>query len=208
MTTPDPLSALGMPLEIISPEGAPRYLNPYTLRYTASKSYAERMQRGYARGLSQQESRGKRAGREYEQRKSAFEARYGFTPQYWDYLRRNWINEINRRAWRNAPSQSMQFVNGQRADPRIFPSDITQIKTLYDSGYRDPVYPNAGTWMAWAEERLYERLQAILDYQVNTDKSTGRDAYYARAQTWLPGGMFTGALAAASAPPIELWWYH
>lgn len=94
--------------------------------------------------------------------------------------------------------------SGSRADPRVFPSDITAVKNLYDSGFRDPVYPNALTWQQWIEQRLAERLYGMIEFQDLHNKQPGNAAYNARQNTWLSVNMFGGS----SGPPIELWWYH
>lgn len=216
----------GLPLEIILPSGKPAYLNPYQGTYSESRSYARRMQSSYARGLSQATARGHRTvnGRSESQIRRdreritygdqlppwqrfglGFEQRYGFSYAYWRFLRRNWIDEINQRAYPHPHSRYMMVdANGQRADPRIFPSDITAIRQLYDNGFRDPVHSEVTTWQQWVELRLVERLTAIRDYQDMHDPTFGRLAYQNRSSVWLNANLMGGA----SAPPLELWWYH
>ena len=175
MTNPVP----GPPLEIILPGGDPGYLNPYSGQYTRSQTYALRMQRNYSRGLPQSSARGHAAVGGYSesqiraQREQAkhgdqlppwqrfgigFQQRYGFSYSYWRKLRRQYIAEINERALPHPTSNRMMTNGTQRTDPRVFPSDITRVMQLYQSGFRDPVYPDMQTWQQWAELRLLQNL--------------------------------------------------
>lgn len=212
----------GVPLEIITNQGVPLYYNPYSQQYTRSKSYAQRMQRNYARGLPQQQARGKRQAEHVtraqqeqqrygdeltpEQRfQFGFERRYGFTYRYWRKLYRNYIQEINQRALPNPHSNYMMIdANGRRADPRVFPSDVAAIKQLYDTGYRDPLYPDIRTWEDWIEYRLYERLDGIREFQDFHNVGPGRTEFQNRSSIWLNINLFGGSVG----PPIELWYYH
>lgn len=119
----------------------------------------------------------------------------------WERWRKLYIQEINRRSFPSAPSRSMQFRDGTRVDPRIFISDILMVKQLYDGGYRDPVL-SPRTWEEWVELRLRERLSALVAYQDESDYMPGRIQYGQRNGTWI------GFFGAASAPPVELWYYH
>lgn len=92
-------------------------------------------------------------------------------------------------------------ANGNRNDPRVFIGDILAIKTLYDQGYRDPVVP-VQNWEQYAEVRLEQRLNALVMYQDHNDSEPGRADYSNRSGTWY------GYLGMASAPPIEMWYYH
>lgn len=153
MTIGDPF---GPPLFPEPPErtlasGLTEYFNPYTGTYIRSKSYAQRMQRGYARGMTRQEARGhvpavgmteygQRRARE-EARDFAFEQRYGFKYSYWLYLRRNWVDEINEMA---APSANI--------DPLLV-------------GWELQNAPQTGHNEEWIEARLAEKLVAMIYYR-------------------------------------------
>lgn len=193
------------PPEIILPSGETAYLNPYRGTYTTSRSYALRMQRGYARGLRQSESRGKPVSpgglSESQLRRERFEQQYGIPYRVWERLRRKYIIELNKRSWPGGPSRMNTDDMGNRNDPRVFPSDIYAIRRLYDTGYRDPVTP-VETWEQYAEVRLSQRLNALIMYQDYNDSDPGRADYNSRSGIWY------GAFTAASAPPIELWYYH
>src|SRR5215469_6394271 len=209
-----------MDLTRISGSGETQYLNPYQGTYTSNRRYAQRMQRGYARGLTQTQARRNIAGypqgvsesqlrRQRERERYGdtlppdvtffqfnFERRYGYSYNYWRRLRRRFIREINERAWHNPPGPRMNIENGARRDPRVFPGDIAEVKRLYDTGARDPLYPGMQTWQEWAELRLAERLTAIRAYQddlsdfetevleVSSGAAYGRDKYFTRSQAW------------------------
>src|SRR5579863_9340329 len=104
------------PLEIILPTGQTGYLNPYKGTYTTSRSYALRMQRSFARGISQSEARGHKAVG-------------GLSESQWRRLRRLYVNKINRMAWEEGPSR-MNIIGGHRQDPRIFKQDVQAIVDL------------------------------------------------------------------------------
>lgn len=196
--------ATPQPPEIFLPSGERAYLNPYRGTYTTSRSYALRMQRNYARGISQGEARGHQtAGGPSESvlRRQRFEQEYGIPYHVWERFRRKYIKEINDRSWRGGPSTMQLNEFGNRADPRIFLSDILAIRELYDRGYRDPVTP-VDTWEQYAEVRLSQRLNALIMYQDYNDADPGRADYNNRSGIWY------GTFSAASAPPIELWYYH
>lgn len=193
-----------LPSEIILPTGRPAYLNPYSGTYSESRSYAMRMQRNFARGISQSEARGHQAvgGVTESQRRSLrFEELHGIPRRVWDRLYRRHIREINKRTWAAAPGPRMNAPGGVRNDPRIFPSDIAAIKALYDTGYRDPV-SGAATWEQYAEERLSQRKMAMRDYQDNHEPASGRAQFDNRTSTWV------GMIGMAAPPPVELWYYH
>lgn len=197
MTTPPPA-------EITLPSGQIGYYNPYRGTYTASRSYALRMQRQYARGLSQSEARGhSAAGGESESqlRRQRFEQKYGIPYRIWERLRRKYIAEINERSWPGGPPVMNRNDTGGRDDPRVFLSDILDIKKLYDGGYRDPVAP-VDTWDQYAEVRLSQRLSAMIMYQDYNDSGPGAIEYNSRSSTWY------GYIGMASGPPVELWYYH
>lgn len=192
------------PPEIILPSGETAYLNPYRGTYTTSRSYALRMQRNYARGISQGEARGHAPGQvsESELRRIRFEQKYGIPYRTWERFRRKYISKINKRSWPGGPRTMQLNEFGNRSDPRVFISDILAIRQLYDSGFRDPVTP-VDTWEQYAEVRLSQRLNALVMYQDHNDSDPGRSDYNSRSGIWY--GEFG---LGASAPPVELWYYH
>jgi hypothetical protein len=181
------------------------YYNPYSGQYTRSRSYAERMQRNYLRGISRQEARGHAPAAnttEASTRRERFLQRYQIGYNRWRRWQRRYIREINQLAWKDGPRTLQIDENGQRADPRIFLIDALAVKQLFDSGFRDPVYPNVLTWDDWFEERLKERLYALQQYHDNHNPQPGRQQWQTHAGTWF------GQFASATGPPIELWYYH
>lgn len=182
------------PPEIILPDGRTAYYNPYTSTYTTSRSYAMRMQRGFARGLAQFEARGQRAN-ERRYREQYTQGRYGVTPEelyarnaqefqnlygfdyaYWNYLQREYLNEINR----------MTSEGG-----RIEPYMVQSVKLNWETGWRDPMRPEITSWQEWVELHLAERREAMYAYREG-DKSVGAQNFQMRS----------------SVPPIEFWWYR
>lgn len=172
--------------------GTTEYYNPYSGRYTTNRAYGLRMQRGYARGLSQHEARGQRGGESVRRRERVyretgqtphqiyafnFRQRYGFSYSYWRTLRKRYINEINRRS---SPGGQM------------LPSHVTDIINLYNMGWRDDRRPELRTWEAWVEVHLGERLWSTILYQ-----DDGETAY----------GSFNFTFRNSVAP-IEYWYYH
>lgn len=186
-----------LPPSIITPEGRAAYLNPYKGTYTTSRSYALRMQRGYARGISQAEARGH----------TPF---LGLTEAQWRRLKRLYVDEINQRSWPQAPSSRMNIdIAGNRKDPRIFKSDVMYIVDLFQGGYRDPAVPSISDWLTYTEWRLSERLNAIIQYQEFGDLTAGREDFYSRSTVWPQGGLWIqGGLRISTGPPIEFWYYH
>jgi hypothetical protein len=190
----------GQPLEIFLPGPGNRkaYYNPYTNTYTTSRSYALRMQRGYIRGIHQQEARGKpvneyqrRVQREqelygqkpWERFQIGFERRYGFSYRYWRQLRRRWVNDINDRT----------STGGE-----ISPSTVSRVKDAFDRGWRDPARPEFSTWQDWLENRLDERLNDMIEYQDSGDKTSGSANY----------GQYRNYQLQGEGIPPELYWYH
>lgn len=177
-----------LPPEITYQTGRKGYLNPYTGKYSRSRSYALRMQRNYARGMSQSEARGHRAvggvteaQRRREQAAAVnpslsrsqqfalgFQQRYGFTYNYWRYLKRNYIDAINSRS---------------SPDMQITPIWIQQI--IVNT-------PMTGLGTDWIETRLAERLNDMIAYQDYDDRDPG-------------GAHFAERIAYT---PIEWWYYH
>lgn len=187
MTTP-------LPRTIILPTGQVGYLNPYKGTYTTSRSYGVRMQRGFDRGLSQQEARGQTAG--------------GLTEAQWRRLRRLYVDEINELSWEQGPNYMNVDIEGNRSDPRIFRSDVRAIVTLFNGGYRDPAVPSISDWQTYAEWRLAERLNAIQQYKAG-NTLPGKEDFFMRSAVWPQGGLWLeGGLRVASGPPIEFWYYH
>lgn len=225
-----------LPLEYYNAQTrANYYLNPYSGQYIRNKSYARRLQRGFARGLSQAESRGHRVSARglsesaerraraeergslspYQVFLGGFERRYGFSYAYWRTLYRRWIAEINRRAWPQATSSRMYVdENGVRADPRIFPGDITAVKQLYDQGFRPERSSSPASWQEWVENQLAVKLETMIEYQDNHNRVPGKMMFASRSGSWMRTGAPAEAVVtlrlatAASAPPIEFWWYH
>lgn len=119
------------------------------------------MQRAYARGLTQSEARGHRARRglsesqlrrqrqemlnpgvtPWQQFLMTFRQRYGFEYRYWRYLKRNWVDSINKLS---------------SPDMQITPVWIAQ--ELANA-------PLNGHDREWIETRLAEKLYAMLEYR-------------------------------------------
>lgn len=188
--------ATPLPPEILTPEGIPAFLNPYKGTYTTSRSYALRMQRAFARGLSQSEARG-------------HAATGALTESQWRRLRLLYVDEINGRSWHQGPRHMNIDIEGNRNDPRIFKTDADYIVRLFDGGYRDPAVPSIGDALTYLEWRLSERLNAIIEFQDFRNPVPGRQDYYARSSVWPQGGMWiAGGLNVAAGPPLEFWYYH
>jgi hypothetical protein len=178
--------------EISLPGGRQGYYNPYSGRYTTNRAYALRMQRGYARGMTQATARGQRAGesrRRYERVvgqtgqtpqqlfEFGFQQRYGFSYRYWRKLRRQYVDPIN----------EVSSPGGE-----ITPSMVTSVKSAWDAGWRDPNRPELTTWEMWVEVHLAERLAATELYVDYGDTRLGAYNFQLRS----------------SLPPIEFWYYH
>lgn len=183
MTIGDPFGPPLFPEPITLPSGVPGFYNPYTGGYVKSRTYAERLQRGYQRGMSQSEARGHRAvgGMSESQLRRAgisspvtryimaqeFQRTYGFSLDYWNYLVDNWIDEINSMS---APTQ------------QITPAWITQEFANTDLTGHDEV---------WVEARLDEKLRDMLAYRMG-DTTPGALHFNQRD----------------NLAPIEWWFYH
>jgi hypothetical protein len=201
-----------LPPSIVLPSGDTAWLNPYSNTYSPSRDYALRMQRNFARGSTQSEARGHTAVApgvpESVTRRQRFLGRYGISQSQWERWRRLYIREINLRAMPGRqPQRPLTDDNGQRKDPRIYFQDILAIKQRFDQGYRDPADPDLN-WVLWIETRLGSRLNAIVQYQDFSNALPGRQDYYARNSAWPQGGTWMGVFNIASAPPIEMWYYH
>lgn len=184
-----------LPPSIVTPDGATAYLNPYKGTYITNRSYAQRMQRGYARGLSQAEARGH----------TPF---LGLTESQWRRLKRLYVDEINERSWPTGPAR-MNIGPQGRQDPRIFKVDVVAIVDLFQGGYRDPAVPSINDWLTYTEWRLSERLNAMVEYQDYGNNIPGQQDYNMRSAVWPQGGMWLqGGLNVSSGPPIEFWYYH
>jgi len=169
-----------LPAEIILPTGQPAYLNPYRGTYTTSRSYAQRMQRNYSRGLSQATARGHapvgpEALTESQVRALRFQQRYGFSYNLWRRWQRKYINEINAMSSPAAQitieivaqdvaanQQRMQIVPGVFIPPENF-----------------------------TEERLAGKLYEMEAYREG-NAGPGRQSFYSRE----------------NFRPIEMYWYH
>lgn len=182
------------PATIILPNGRTGYLNPYKGTFIENRAYALRMQRGWLRGVSQSTARGQAAVG-------------GLTESQWRRLRRLYVDEINRRTWRQGPSR-MRVVGGQRQDPRIFRTDVQYIVKLFQDGYRDPNMPTLNNWLAYTEWRLAERLNSTREYQDMGDVGTGRADFYSRSTFWFKDQGLLGMLDVTAGPTIEFWYYH
>jgi hypothetical protein len=196
MCKPRPPQNKGRPLTIELPSGQTGYLNPYRYTYTTSRSYAQRMQRGYLRGLGQSEARGYRvrAGESETQRRRrvtmeqygqtpwerygiGFEATYGFKYSYWRKLRRLYLAELDQRVSPGA---------------RITPISVAMVKQAFDAGWHDETRPDADTWEVWTEQKISERLDDTIAFQDLGEKASGNYHFAMRS----------------SVPPIEFWYYH
>lgn len=160
--------------------GRPAYLNPYTGGYSPSRSYALRMQRGYARGLTQTQARRgvtlpagysesqvrRERGYSGEIQRQRFEQRYpGITyNEYRSYQRRYGSDIVNTRPG------------------GISPQLIVQAKQQEASGILPP---------GWVENRLQERREATDNYRDGIEE-TGIQDFDQRI----------------SFTPIEWWYYH
>lgn len=173
-------------------DGTTEYYNPYSGRYTRNRDYGLRMQRGYARGLSQHTARGQKPAESVRRRERVvretgqtpwqlygigFQQRYGFSYNYWRKLRKRYIAEINKRSSPGA---------------QILPSHIQDIIQLYNMGWTDLNRPELRTWQEWVEVHLGERLWSTILYQ-----DEGESAYGAFNFTF-----------RNSVAPIEFWYYH
>lgn len=153
MTIGDPF---GPPLFPEPPErtlasGLVEYFNPYSGKYTTNKAYAQRMQRGYNRGMTQTEARGKNiplGETEWSQRRQRellrdeeFRLRYGFERKYWMYLRKQYVDEINEMA---APSAQI--------DPLLVGWEL---QNGQETGHDE----------AWVEARLAEKQVDMIEYR-------------------------------------------
>jgi hypothetical protein len=182
-----------LPAQIILPTGQTGYLNPFSNTYTPSRAYALRMQRNYARGISQATARGHRlspAGLTESQIRrqrsidttgltpwqrftGKFEATYGFSYNYWRKLWRKWIKEIN-----------------SRVDPSVAVTEQWVQQELLNEQFLGMTGMPSGK--PWIEERLDAKLASIIAYQDDNDKTLGFGYYINR------DGM----------RPIEWWYYH
>lgn len=175
-----------LPPEIILPSGKPAYLNPYTGKYSASRSYALRMQRNYSRGLSQSEARGHRAKggvnesqlraqremlqygmKPWQRFAITFQQRYGFSYRYWRRLKRLYIDSIN----------SMSSP-GQQVTPVWIQQELIN-------------EPLTGHNEDWIEARLGEKEYDMFRYRLH-DAEPGRVHFDQRD----------------NLAPIEWWYYH
>jgi len=186
-------------------DGQTLYYNPYSQAYTPSRSYGLRMQRGYARGLTQTQARRaatpraaiNRLGisesqyrrqqirqRQEELRREQeflagiqFRSQYGFELSYWNYLRASYVDEINQNR-----------VEGSNIDV-IQPQSVADIIQLYNMGAVD--ITEYDTWQGWVEHRLEELMEDIRDYK-RGQYQPGQVNFYSRP----------------AYTPIEFWWYH
>jgi len=175
--------------------GVTSYYNPYTGKYTTSRAYALRMQRGYQAGLPRQKARGQRPGeaarrRERETRETGitprergllyrarFEQENGFSYAYWQRLHRLFLTDLNKRVGKAG---------------RIRPWMVGDVRREWERGWRDFRRPELLTWQAWVEVHLGERLWATILYQDENE-----NAY----------GAFNFAMRSA-VPDVAFWYYH
>lgn len=218
--------------------GRTYYLNPYSGQYITNKTYARRLQRGFARGLTRtaarrniraepgySESR-ERAARAQERGNlspyqvflGGFERRYGFSYREWRRWYRLYVREINQRAWPTASSPRMQSDENGRKDPRLFPQDITYVKNLYDQGLRPSSASSPATWQEWVEINLAARLDVMIEKQDNNNPDPAKQRWNSRDEIWTRPGVIDYAqeilesdyigLTASVGPPREWWFYH
>lgn len=187
---------MSQPYDILSESGIPLFYNPYTGQYTKNRSYARRMQRGFAAGLTRQQARGHGINAqgltEYQSRRQRqqqpipgpdvivppspefqFRQMWGFELSYWIYLRENWVDAINART-----SPAMQIT------PAWIQQELANADLLRSIG--EP----AGE--EWLEPRLGERLADIIEYQDYGNPDPG----------------FVHFNYRDDLRPIEWWFYH
>jgi hypothetical protein len=179
-----------LPSERILPNGRTGYLNPYTGRYSASRSYAQRMQRNYARGMTQSEARGHRPNiltgeTESQRRRRLTLQNTGMTPsQYYQY---NWQQRypLMPLSWWRRMSPLIQEIN-RRTSPGL---EITP-EVVYSQIVNAPI---TGHDLSWVENRLAFRLAAIQEYQDYGSNNTGYQLYVENQ---------------LDTNPPEWWYYH
>lgn len=192
-----------LPPEIILPSGQTGYLNPYKGTYTTSRSYAMRMQRGFAAGLPQQRARGRVLGgqTEYQQRAALTQERYGMSPwqrfklarefkqqygfelRYWEKLRRKWVDEINSLSTGGkAPTPGARII-----DPQWIADEFANAR---QNALILPLLGGSGK--PWIERRLSENLTDMIQYRQGNSQ---------------PGALHFHTQPHATRP-IEWWWYH
>lgn len=187
-----------LPPEIILPSGRAAFLNPYKGTYTTSRPYALRMQRNFARGLSQSEARGHRVSPQgfteaqirrqqaqaagfqtpWERFTLNFERRYGFSYRYWRFLKRRWIDAINARS-----SPGLQIT------PIWIAQELQNASGIFSSFLAINQMPSGKPWI---EQRLDEKLADMEAYQDENDKEPG----------------FLHFIRRDNFRPIEWWYYH
>lgn len=172
-----------LPPELLDPNGRTLFLNPYRQTYTANRPYAYRMQRGFARGLTQSEARGqgvrngltesqRRQRPDYSTSAAAFYARHGVTLAWWRRMRRLYINPMNAEA---SPGNqiTLAFIDQEMQNAPVLAATT------------------GGSGPEWMEQRLAERLYAMDEYRVGNSQ---------------PG--FAYFQIRTSYRPIEWWYYH
>lgn len=90
--------SLPQPPEIVLPDGRMAYLNPYSMTYTTSRSYARRLQRGWMLGQTRTQARGRNllpGQSESQQRAERFSDRYGYDETTYRRWQRKYISRIN-----------------------------------------------------------------------------------------------------------------
>jgi len=128
--------------------GVTSYYNPYTGKYTTSRAYALRMQRGYQAGLPRQKARGQRPG-EAARRRERETRETGITPR----------------------ERGLLYRVGKAG--RIRPWMVGDVRREWERGWRDFRRPELLTWQAWVEVHLGERLWATILYQDENENAYG-----------------------------------
>jgi hypothetical protein len=175
-----------LPPEIILPGGQPAYLNPYRGTYTTSRSYALRMQSGYARGMSRQSARGHVSPTgvtEYALRAQRFQQKYGYSLSWWRKVQRKYIQPIEDMG--QVPGNDWPTAGNWRD---IIAEDYRIVTLWYGTG---PVPGIIIPPENIVEERLMIKIESMVEYREG-DRSTGRGEFYARS----------------FIRPIEMYWYH
>ena len=170
--------------EIRLPDGRTGYWNPYSQAYTTSRSYAMRLQRGYAQGVSRQQARrGIRSWipgmSEAQNRAQAFQDKYGISYNYWRRIQRKYLTKIV------AMDPSIGYAEWRL----IIYEDLARLQSFPATGIigqrrmQSPEQQN--------EAALASKLEAMEAYR-RGDVTTGRNQFDMRVPY----------------RPIELWWYH
>lgn len=178
---------MGAPLPpILQNQDGTLYLNPYKGTYTRSRSYAQRMQRAYGRGLSQAEARGHSVSPSGQSESQIRRERWlaANAVPAWRTDVYNW--------WRRNGKNLQQLNDRVSPQAQITPLSVAQLAENWGRFGGDEFQPDVRTWQQWATRRLSERLDDTISYQDLGE--TGNGAYHHN---------FRSPVA-----PIEWWYYH